>query len=109
MAKQTFQEDFTKLNAQIKDTWYYIVVQNPGTPGEHFMGFTDKQTNVTFIPAFATKEIAQQCFMVMPKDLMNEKYEVQAIIKEDLLEQGRQNEYEVFLMDDRGNMLEKIS
>jgi hypothetical protein len=47
--------------------------------------------------------------MVMPKDLMNEKYEVQAIIKEDLLEQGRQNEYEVFLMDDRGNMLEKLS
>jgi hypothetical protein len=100
---------FLKLTEQTEDNWYYVVVQNPGISNEHFVGYTDKETGATFIPAFKTKEIAQQCFLLMPKDVMNEKYEVQAVIKEDLLEQARKNEYDVFLMDHKGSVLEKIS
>ena len=94
---------------QIKDTWYYIIVQNPGTPEEQFVGYTDKETNAVFIPAFKTKEIAMQCFLIMPKDIINEKYEPQTIIKEDLLDYAKKNGYEVFLLDDKGSILEKIS
>ena len=96
------------MNKKTKDTWYYIVIQNPGISSEEFVGYTDKKTGATFIPAFKSKEIAQQCFLVMPKDIMNQKYEVQAIIKEDLIEQAQKNDYEIFLMDDKGSLLEKI-
>jgi len=89
--------------------WYYIVVQNPGTSNEQFMGYADKDTKATFIPCFKTKEIAQQCFLLMPKDIINEKYEVQAIIKEDLMVHAAKNSYEVFLLDDKGKILEQIS
>ncbi len=97
------------MTEQTKDTWYYIVIQNPGTPEEQFVGYTDKKTNAVFIPAFKTKEIAMQCFLIMPKDIINEKYEPQAIIKEDLLDAAQKNEYEVFLLDHKGSILEKIS
>ena len=97
------------MSNQIKDTWYYIIIQNPETAGEQFVGYTDKKTGATFIPAFKTKEIAQQCFLVMPKDIMNNKYEAQAVIKEDLMTLARKNGYDVFLMDDKGRVLEKIS
>jgi len=97
------------LNNQIKNTWYYIIVQNPGISNEQFMGYTDKETNATFIPAFKTKEIAQQCFLILPKDIMNNKYEIQAIIKEDLMDHARKNDYKVFLLDDKGSILEKLS
>lgn len=97
------------MNEQIKDVWLYVIVQNPGVSGEEFVGYKDKKTEATFIPAFKTKEIAQQCFLVMPKDIMNNKFEVQAIIKEDLLAQAKKNDYEVFLLDDKGIIVEKIS
>ena len=97
------------MNDPIKDIWYYIIVQNPGTSNEQFVGYADKETGATFIPAFKTKEIAQQCFLIMPKDIMNNKYEAQAIIKEDLIDQAQKNDYEVFLLDDKGSILEKIS
>jgi hypothetical protein len=45
----------------------------------------------------------------MPKDIMNHKYEVQAIIREDLMTLAQKNGYDVFLMDDKGRVLEKIS
>ena len=91
-----------------KTVWYYIIVQNPGTSDEQFVGYTDKETKTTFTPAFKSKEIAQQCFLLMPKDIMKNKYEIQAIIKEDLIHQTRKNNYEVFLLDDKGIILEKI-
>ncbi len=97
------------MNDQIKNTWYYIIVQNPGTSNEQFVGFTGKENIVPFIPAFKTKEIAQQCFLILPKDIMNNKYEIQAIIKEDLMEHARKNDYEIFLLDDKGRILEKLS
>lgn len=97
------------MSNQIKDVWYYIIVQNPEAAGEEFVGYTDQKTGATFIPAFKTKEIAQQCFLIMPKDIMNHKYEAQAIIQEDLMTLAQKNGYDVFLMDDKGRVLEKIS
>lgn len=96
------------MNEPIKDAWVYIIVQNPETPKEQFMGYRDKTLDAVFIPAFKTKEVAQQCFLLMPKDVINEKYEVQAIIQEDLINQARKNGYEVFLMDDKGMIIKKL-
>ena len=96
------------MNNKIKDVWFYIVVQNPGASSEQFMGYADKETKATFIPCFKSKEIAQQCFLLMPKDIMKEKYEVQAIIKEDLIDLAKKQSYEIFLLDDKGKILEQI-
>lgn len=92
----------------IADTWYYIVVQDPGTPDEQVLGYTDRETGETFVPAFKTKETAQQCFMIMPKDIMKHKFEAQAIIKEDLLAHAEKHGSQVLLLDDKGLVLEKI-
>jgi len=100
------------LNNKIKDTWYYVVIQNPGISNEHFLGYSNQETETTFVPAFKSKEIAQQCFLLMPKmpkDVMNEKYEIQAIIEDDLIDKSQKNGYEVFLLDEKGSILKKIS
>ncbi|MBF0211376.1 MAG: hypothetical protein HQK68_10875, partial [Desulfamplus sp.] len=88
------------IDIAIKKEWFYVVVQDPETPSEELMGFAlDGETSDLFIPAFETKEDAQQCFLLMPKDLMKRKYEIQAIIKEDLINHSKSNGYKVFLMD----------
>jgi len=97
------------LSHQIQNTWYYIIIQDPEAGKEQFVGYTDQKTGEAFIPAFKTKEIAQQCFLVMPKDIINHKYEAQAIIREDLMVLAQQNGYDIFVMDDKGRVLEKIS
>lgn len=96
------------MTGKTKDTWYYIVVQNPGQPGEQIMGYTDDETGTVFIPCFESKETAQQCFLLMPKDVINQKYEIQAIIKEDLTAAAKEKAYDIFLLDHKGKILEQI-
>jgi hypothetical protein len=86
-----------------------VIIQNPGTAKEQFLGYTDEDNGESFIPAFSSKESAQQCFLIMPKDIMRNKYEVQAIIEEDLLTHALQEEYNVVLMNDKGRILEKLT
>ncbi len=97
------------MNESVKDTWYYIIVQNPGTPDEQFVGYMDEETGLTFMPCFENKEIAQQCFLLMPKDAINNKYEIQAVIKEDLMSLAAKNRYDVFLLDDKARIIRQIS
>ncbi|WP_139795652.1 hypothetical protein [Desulfocicer vacuolatum] len=92
----------------IKNQWVHVVIQNPGTPGEELMGYGTEQIPEPFIPAFTTREEAQACFLMMPKDIMNKKYEVHAILKEDLIEQARTNGFRVFLMDDKSSIKEEL-
>ncbi|THB73232.1 MAG: hypothetical protein D3926_24175 [Desulfobacteraceae bacterium] len=90
------------------DAWYYVVIQNPETPDEEFMGYEEKDTQTVFIPAFLSKDEATQCFLIMPKDIISKKYEVQAIIKEDLLSHAQKHGFQVFLLDDKGRVKEEI-
>ena len=98
------------MNKGIKENWLYVIIQNPGTAGEQFLGYADKEeSGDSFVPAFGSKEAAQQCFLIMPKDIMHNKYEIQAIIEEDLLAQTRQERYIVALMDDKGRIIKKLT
>jgi hypothetical protein len=92
----------------VKDQWVYIVVQNPGTGSEQFMGFKAPDSGEEFIPAFTNKEEAQECFLIMPKDIMNNKYEIQAILKDDLAVTARENGVDVFLMDEKSCVKGKL-
>ncbi len=92
----------------IKSEWFYVVVQNPDTDTEEFLGFEDQETGTHFIPAFETKEEAQGCFLLMPKDVIHKKYEVQALIKEDLILHAERHNFDVYLMDQKGKIKKKL-
>lgn len=88
------------------DQWVWVVVQDPGEK-EQFLGQHDKQENISFIPAFRSKEDAQQCFMNMVRD-KGRKYEVQAVLYEELLKDAAGGGFMVFLLNANGEILEKI-
>ncbi len=96
-------------NIGIDETWYYVIVQNPGKEEEELVGFFDSDTNEKFIPSFKTKEEATKCFSLMPKDVFNGKYETQAMIGEDLLGAVKENGHKIYLLDKNGKILELLN
>jgi len=83
--------------------WVYVIVCDPGN-NEHFLGLIDKEKNVNFIPAFASKDAANDCFLTLPKE-KGKKYEVQAIHVDELTEDATKNEFIVAMVDNDGNII----
>ena len=93
-------------NMKDEDQWVWVVVQDPGGK-EQFLGQHDKQEDISFIPAFHSKEEAQQCFMNMARR-KGSKYEVQAILYDELLKDAAANGFMIFLLNENGDVLEKV-
>ena len=89
------------------DQWAWVVVQDPGGK-EQFLGQHDKVENISYIPVFRSKEEAQQCFMHVARR-KNCKYEIQAILFEELAKDAAANGFMIFLLNENGEVLEKIS
>ncbi len=89
-----------------KDQWVWIVIQDPGGV-EQFLGQQDAKNDETFIPVFLKKEEAHQglSFLVREKGL---KYEVQAILYEDLSQRAGEYDFMLFVLNGAGEVLEKI-
>jgi len=98
-----------KENIGIDANWYYIIIQNPNSSTEQYVGFNDEKSKEKFIPAFKTKENAQECFALMPKDLFVGQYDVQAVIDDDLLEVADENGHKVYLLDEKGTILKYLN
>ena len=99
--------EVTKMkDAKNADQWVWVVVQDPGGQ-EQFLGQHDNLEDISYIPAFRSKEEAQQCFMNMALR-KNCKYEVQAILMEVLAKDAAANEFMIFLLNENGKILEKI-
>ncbi len=96
------------MTKEDKDEWFYCVVENTGSSSDNLVGYENNEIKTKFIPVFKTKEEAQQCFLLMPKDAINLKYEIQAIIKEDLFIQTEKTGYKIFLMDDKGKIIKEL-
>lgn len=96
-------------NNQTKEKWYYIIIQNPETSTEQFVGFSDSKTQEKFIPAFNTKDHARECFALMPKDLFNGQYDTQAVIKDDLIAVANENGHKIYLLDAKGSILQHLT
>lgn len=94
--------------AKTEDAWYYVIVQDPGSSTEQFVGFKDPETQDKFIPAFKTKDEARACFALMPKDLFNGDYDAQAVIREDLVNSAGSDGHQVYLLDAKGTILDYI-
>ena len=88
------------------NTWLYVAVQKSG-PSEQIVGQTDTENDVSYIPAFLSKESAQQAMFHLHLE-KKKKYEVQAIIYEDLASHAVEDGFVIFVLDDDGNVLERL-
>lgn len=95
--------------SEIDENWYYVIVQNPGASTEQFVGFSDSKTEEKFIPVFKSKPEATSCFALLPKDLFNGEYGVQAVIEDDLLNVAKENGHKLYLLDSKGAILDTIN
>ena len=90
-----------------KEAWVWVVVENPGGK-EQFLGQHDESGNISFLPTFLDKEAAQQGFLQLARN-QKHKYEVQAILIEDLADQALVSGFMIFILDGNGTVLEKIN
>lgn len=89
------------------DSWVYVLVQDTGRH-EQIVGQHDAENDVAFIPAFPDKDTALQGVVHMAKE-KGHKYEIQAIILEDLLQFAFDGRFLVFILDGQGTILTKFS
>ncbi|BBO68791.1 hypothetical protein DSCA_27210 [Desulfosarcina alkanivorans] len=87
-------------------TWLYVTIQQAGAD-EQIVGQTDTEHDISFIPAFLNKEDAQQAMFHLPLE-KKKKYEVQAIIYEDLARHAVENGFLIFVLDEDGKVLERL-
>ena len=84
-------------NMEVTENWYYLIVRDPGTSAEQFVGFSNDDTE-KFLPVFKTKQDAKSCFALMPKEVFQGKYDVHAVIEEDILSTAGENGHQVFVI-----------
>ena len=89
-----------------KETWLFVIVQNPGG-NEQFFGLHDEESDVAYIPAFENKDDAQSCLIHLPTQ-KGKKYEIQAIMYEDLTRDAFSNNFLIFLLDEDGKIIDKF-
>ena len=89
------------------DSWIWAIVQNPGKK-ESFLGQHDTTNDIRFVPAFYDKESATRCLNSFITDKSLE-YEAQAVILEDLLNYTKKQGFIIFILNNEGKILDKLS
>ncbi len=89
-----------------KDQWIWVIVQDPEGK-EQFLGQQDESEGISFIPAFLEKDDAVQCLGRMAR-AKGKKYEIQAIIAEDLLQNAAENGFRMYLLNSEGEKLQEL-
>jgi hypothetical protein len=88
------------------DQWVYVLIH--GTEGnEQLLGQQDEENNESFIPVFLKKEEAMMNLNLLARE-KGSKYEVQAILFEDLVERVAEEKFMLFVFNESGEVLEKI-
>ena len=95
------------MNKLIKDDqWVYVVVY--GQEGdEQLLGQHDDESNISFIPVFLQKEEALVNLNLLARE-KGRKYEVQAMLYEDLVDRTAEQGFMLFVLNDSGEVIEKI-
>jgi len=86
--------------------WVWVVVMDPGE-NEQFLGQYNQEKEISYIPTFLEKEEALQSLENLAREQGHE-YEVQAIQYEDLARNAAENGFMVFILNGKGEILEKI-
>jgi hypothetical protein len=87
------------------DKWVYVLIQNPGAD-DRIVGQMDTENDIAFIPTFMDKEAANQGVLHMAKE-KGKKYEIQAIIFEDLEAYAANGRFILFVIDEDGKIIDK--
>jgi len=89
------------------DQWVYVVIH--GSEGnEQLLGQMDEEKNESFIPVFLEKEDALMNLNLLARE-KESKYEVQAMLYEDLVEKIAEQEFMIFILNGSGEVIEKIN
>lgn len=89
------------------DTWVWIIIKDPAG-NEEIVGQEDRESGVAFIPAFLSKEDALQCMNLLARE-RGVKHEPQAIMADDLSQRAADNGFVVFILNEDGDVQEKLS
>jgi len=87
-------------------TWVWGVVLNP-EKDEKLLGQYDEKTQVSFIPIFKEKDEALKSIRNFAIE-KGEKYEIQAIIYEDVARYASEKGFMIFILNGDGEVLDKI-
>ncbi len=95
------------MSTSIKnDQWVYVVIH--GSEGnEQLLGQMDEEKNESFIPVFLEKEEALMNLNLLARE-KGSKYEVQAMLYEDLLARSAEQGFMIFVLNGSGEVIEKI-
>ncbi len=83
--------------------WVYVVVCEPEKEAT-FLGLHDNEKKIDFIPAFESKEAANDCFLSLPRE-KGKKYEIQAVHIEELFIDAEENGFVVAMLDSDGKVI----
>lgn len=89
-----------------KDTWIWVVIQDPDH-NPQLLGQHDAEADISFIPFFESKEIAQDCYSNLSFQ-KGRKYQIEAMFFDELAISAAENGFVLFLLDGGGKILEKI-
>jgi hypothetical protein len=93
------------MQLEISDTsWVYVVVEDP-EKSETILGQEDAESGISFIPFFVERESARQCYPDLTRN-RGKKYEVQALLFEDLCRYAADGGFQLFALDAEGHILE---
>ncbi len=84
--------------------WVYVVICDPESDA-NMLGLYNKEKDVNFIPAFETKDAANDCFLSLPRE-KGKKYEIQAVHIEELHVDATKNGFVVAIVDNEGNIIQ---
>ena len=83
--------------------WLWVVVSDKDKDG-HYLGLYDEGQDMNFIPAFESKEAANDCFLQLPRE-KGKKYEVQAVHIEELTKDAEKSGFAVAIVDADGKII----
>jgi len=83
--------------------WLWVVVRAKETD-RHYLGLYDEEQDVNFIPAFESKEEANDCFLQLPRE-KGKKYEVQAVHIEELTKDAEKAGFSVAIVNGDGKIV----
>ena len=86
-------------------TWVFAIIRNSGG-NEQLVGFKD-ESGLKYIPILKDKDSAE-IFMTYMQREPGTKYEVQAIIYEDVANYSSANHFSIYVVDKNGAIIEKI-
>ncbi len=85
--------------------WVYVLVQDPDADAQ-ILGQQDTKSQVAYVPVFKDKDSALALAPHLAKPL-GHRYEVQAILYEDLAFYAEENGFWMFFIDSQGNVVDR--